>query len=963
MKSLILVVFGLFQLGALAANETLMQWTNSPRDMMGDRMYFSRNKEALFLAAYDPETVSPDGGKTIRYTALEQLPGEALHMKMVSCLNLTPLLSGKTYRLTFFCKASEAMQFRVECGMANKPYTKIPGAYWILKADTEWRKIKLEFTPRKDFTGRTVTPRFLFGELPLKANLWIGPVTLSRIELPDTKVDDKRNLRPTSPMSMILPPDIMTNITLKVQGFDNKSIAYEILNYSGDKIGVSGSVVPSDGKVTIQLKLQRGFYELYFPECGQRLGLEVSARQTAQDPYWGVNTGFQGRAPIYTNRRNNRNYMDGAFEDISMIEEYCRFLNYAGITQLREFCGFIFRSAQEGKIKYNNERMEQILSLMGKYHLRFLTYYQTFPEYLGAEFRRDKNSPFPKQTMVRFFDKLEHPLKFMLEKEKDVVSGLQIYNEQDMVAKNTPPDTVSSLTWAVRRWQEQLGLTYPLVGMSFCGVGIEGMFPESYWKIYQENGYWDNIEAFALNYYLSPKRLRKVLEYNMIKLIRHSQAPHPKFMITESNRWFLISGRRAPISEDKLMANWTIRKAVVAKAYGVEKYFAFCLLFYDEKATGKNFGMFDFYQTPHRLCSAYMTAATELNNTVYLGDLPTVEGFDPIHVFARGNETIAVLASNAEPLVYLKDFNAKDLIHIDGAKADCKSAKLYGGVGYLKLSDRSQIQLNTQAMEFCKIFRTSGQRAVKSYPVVLRFHYEDFDRNFECYYLKSPKFRVNVTAFNFDNSEQEICPELSMAGNIMPSKKIVVPPNASKKLSWNLDMGNASIANVKITAPSGNASPLAMVFRRRMDAEIPITGTSNPKNWRKNCNGNDMTIEWDPQDKAMRFTARFSMTGNHWFFPRYIMLPSESLRNAKELIYEIKADSSTERMAKNIVYFMQKSQPHKYGVRAEKSGVSADGWQIYKVNLNIPEDVYAFEIGVYPAPKVSTLQVRNIRIQ
>lgn len=775
-------------------------------------------------------------------------------------------------------------------------------------------------------------------------------------------------LRPESPMDLILPPDREAVLVLKAEGFSGRPVRYILTGYDGGETGVTGEAVPEAGKLRIPLKLPRGFHELYFPACDQRIGIAATPRQVETDPFWGVNSSFQGRAPIYANRRNHANYMDGAFETAFMLEEYCRFLDYAGISRLREFCGFIFRSSGEGKVDHNSERMGEILALAEKYGLRLLTYYHSFPEYLGAEFRRDGNSPFPQQTMVRFFDKLERPLTFMLEKEKAATSGLQIYNEQDMVTKNTPPDSVSSLTWAVRYWKERYGFDYPLVGMSFCGIGIEGVFPEAYWKSYQENGYWDNIESFALNFYFSPEKLRKALAYNMTQLIRHSRAPHPRFMITESNRWFYISGRRAPLAEDKQMANWTVRKAVAAKAYGAEQYFAFCLLFFDEEATGKNFGMFDFYQTPHRLCSAYVTAAAELRNAVYLGDLPAAKGFDPIAVFCRNGEKIAVLSTDGEPLIRLADFNAESLTHIDGAAAAADgngTIRLYGGVGYLKLAETARINADTEAMKFYRLFSAPAERRGKAaYPVVLRHHFEDFDRNFEGYFVPARKFRIRVTAFNLSDEEQEIAPVLSFAGTSLPEKAGTVPPRSQKLLSWEIDMGDADFLKAEIRDPAGKASPLAMTYRHPAERGRPLAGADNPADWRRNCNGNDMTVEWDEAEKAVKFTARFAMSGNHWFFPEYLLPPGETLSGATELSYELKADPETARQAGTSVYFLQHSMPEKYALRPDGK-LDADGnWKTFRVRLAMPDAVYGISPGIWsPAPAVSTFRVRNLRVR
>lgn len=958
--------------GILAAQETvLMRWSNSARDMMGDRMYFSKPAGAAFLAEADPSVKTPDGGAVLRIRAQEQKAQEKLHEKMICYWFNGVLKPGTRYRLTFDCRASRELQFRAECGLARKPFTKIAGANRILKAGPEWRRVELEFTTREGFGERTALPRLLLGELPLEADLRIGPVELTEIggNREAAATNPSANLRPESPMDLILPPDRDTSLSLNIKGFSGDPIRYVLTGYDGKETGISGDAVPEGGKIRIPLKLSRGFYELYFPGCGQRIGIVASPRQEGPpDPFWGVNAMFQGRSPIYENRRTTTNYMDGAFETTALVGEYCRFLNYAGISRLREMSGFAFRSSREGTVDFNRERMVEIMKLANDNGLRFLIFYMIFPQYLGAEFGKKSDSPFPYLPMVRFFDKMEQPFLQMLEKEREVTSGLQVYNEQDMLYKNTPPDTVSSLTWAVRYWKNRSGMPYPLVGMSFAGLGITGFVPESYWENYRKNGYWEAVDVFALNSYSTPQEFRRIMAYNMEQLLAHSSAPYPRFQVTESNRWFMVSGKRSPMDEDNTMANMTVRKGVEARAFGAERYFLFCLLFFDEAGTGKNFSMFDFYQTPHRLCAAYMTLAAELRDSVYVGDLPPVEGFDPIRVFRRNGENIAVLSSDGEPSIRLNDFNALSLTGIDGSAAAPDRAgfvRLRGGVGYLKLADSAGITADTDAMKFYRVFSALPERPARAgYPVVLRHHFEDFDRNMECYFVPGRKFRIRVTAFNLSGEEQKIAPVLSSAGNVFPEKTVTIPPRSQKLLIWELDMKDADSLQAEIRDPSGKASPLCMVYRNPREHERLLAGAGDPKNWSRNCNGNDMTIERDEAEKAVKFTARFAMTGNHWFFPEYRLSGEETLRGATELSFEMKVDPETARQAKILIYFLQNTIPEKYAYRPDGKLDVNGGWKTFRVRLAMPDGICGVSPGIAsPAPAVSTFRLRNLRIR
>lgn len=773
--------------------------------------------------------------------------------------------------------------------------------------------------------------------------------------------DKVKDIRPTLPEDLMLIPGVEKQVVLNVKGGDGKPISYVLTDYCGNPLPYKGAVAPKDGKISISLKLPRGFYELHFPVCNQRIGITVSPRQTDDDSYWGVNAHFQSRAPIYENRRKSRNYMEGAFENISMIDSYCRVLHDAGVRQCREITGFIYRSRHAGSMHYNTERAQEIVDLYRKHQLHVLFNYNYFPEYLGTEYlKRNLPGNFPQLKHVRYFDVMEKPFKFMLEKEAAVTSGLQIYNEDDMTGKKSPHDMVSSLDWAVRYWLKELNYSYPLVGSGICGIGIEGMFPSSLWQLYRDSGYLDCIDAFAMHYYFSSEKFRKVLEYNLSMLTKYATPPYPSMWITECNNWFYISGLRSAIQEDKNMANITVRNAVYSKACGVERFFVFCLNFMDEKATGKNFGMFDFYQTPHRLWSAYITAAAEIRSSRYIGDLDPVPGFDPIHVFEKDGQRIAVLSSAKEPQVDFRKFHADSMLHIDGAEAKEGTVKLYGGIGYLKLGKSVKVNAETPAMKFNREFAKKRPLHLKAYPVVLRHHFEDFDRSMEAYFVPSPKFTLKATAFNFSEQEKEVSPVLSWNGKELPAQNVLVPANGKKELSWELDMADAGMANIVIRDAKGNASPLAMRYRCSDKKLKVLAGASDPGNWKKNCLGNRMSIEYDKAENAMLFRA--DMTGhnvrNRWVFPQYKVPEGRGACSATNLFFDMKPGKGSKDAG---VYIILKEHPFKYRERLELVKELPDGWKTYRVRLIFPESITAVQFGYGVNPEQAEFRIRNVR--
>lgn len=576
--------------------------------------------------------------------------------------------------------------------------------------------------------------------------------------------------------------------------------AYLIRNYDGRQTG-SGRAELSGGRLRIRRSFPIGFHELEFPQTGRRIGVVALPEYRGKfDDFWGVNTILMVKAVS--------GGQQAAFSDLNLQEDYLKTLARCGIGQIREMGAFYLRAPQENGIDFEIGHWLKLRELAQRYGIRVLTFHEHFPEWTGTDR--------PRQVQPTRLNRFAEPYLEMLRREAPSASGVQVFNEGDIDRKCAPPDGTAALTWLTRLLLDRHKLDTPLVAMAFCYPRP----PRQLLETYAKNGLFDAADAMAFNYYDTPEKLAADLEYDVTTIAGLSRRLPPVW-ITESGRAWPQGTRRPMAEAARASADWIVRKAITARAFGVSRHYAFCLPFFDENKN--NFGMFDRDSTPLHGFAAYAAATARLSGKRYIGDLrepPAGVRFCP--VFSDGEAAVAVLAGPSEG-VSLKEFPAVTVSGIDGSPAERRADGLTtaaGGLLYLELPHGRAISLVSSDTAAIRVSRLLAQRhtpPVPAAPVILRHHFEEHSRHAGGYRLDRQEFSVAVTAFNF--SDQPAAVDLRLQtdcnGNPAATAAATIPPHGQNEFRLPVKLSGGRVHEVRISDRNGNCRPLFLRFTSR----------------------------------------------------------------------------------------------------------------------------------------------------
>ncbi len=606
----------------------------------------------------------------------------------------------------------------------------------------------------------------------------------------------------SSPLACFVQPGVPCEIIFAADGVpDGTELRYLVRDFAGAETGEGRGTV-SGGSLTVRMTFPAGFHELDFPLTGQRIGIASLAEHCGGfDDFWGINTILSVKAVS--------GGQTALFSDFSLQEEYLKVLARSGIGQIREMAGFFLRAPEEAKIDFGAGHWSELRGAAGRYGIRVLTFYEHFSDWTGTER--------PRQVQVTRLDRFAGPLLEMLRQEEPSASGVQVFNEGDIERKCAPPDGTAALTWLVRRLLDENRLSTPLIGMAFCYPQP----PPRLLNVYAENGFFDAVDAISFNYYDTPDKLASDFACNMENIAGISRRIPPVW-ITESGRAWPQGSRRPAAEADRASANWIVRKAVESKAIGVDRYYAFCLPFFDE---GKNnFGMFDCDSTPLRGFVAYAAAVGRLSGMAYLGDLSRLPaGCRSARVFSDGTKAVVVFAADGGGIP-LKDFPASAFFGIDGSAAALRAdgtILLSGGVLYAELPHASAARLataDTDAMRTRQLLRQRKSPVAKAFPVVLRHHFEELPRHAAGYSPMGGSFPLKVTAFNFSGQPVALDLKLEVDGReSAPGFSLSVPANGTIEFSRAVSGGR----ELRITDRNNNCPPLFLYCADRKEESKP----------------------------------------------------------------------------------------------------------------------------------------------
>lgn len=98
------------------------------------------------------------------------------------CFGEQELVAGTTYRCSFYVKADREVKLPFNMIQHEKPWKMWGHCSKKLTVSPEWQLFSTEIACTMSFNGKVCAPMLMLGALPLGTTIWLGPVTLERLE-------------------------------------------------------------------------------------------------------------------------------------------------------------------------------------------------------------------------------------------------------------------------------------------------------------------------------------------------------------------------------------------------------------------------------------------------------------------------------------------------------------------------------------------------------------------------------------------------------------------------------------------------------------------------------------------------------------------------------------------------------------------------------------------------------------
>lgn len=170
----------LFMLVAVSAAADIVNTWNYVVPMKLVR--FNSGKGHSFSHAECKTTKTPDGKNTMRLVMTATVKDSPAYRKQMVMLWSRPVNKGAKYRISFYYKGSVSGEITFNASENVAPYRGLgKHAGKRLSVKPQWKRCSFEFEANRSFIPPLAMPRFMFGQYPDKGVLYIGPVTLERL--------------------------------------------------------------------------------------------------------------------------------------------------------------------------------------------------------------------------------------------------------------------------------------------------------------------------------------------------------------------------------------------------------------------------------------------------------------------------------------------------------------------------------------------------------------------------------------------------------------------------------------------------------------------------------------------------------------------------------------------------------------------------------------------------------------
>ncbi len=651
-----------------------------------------------------------------------------------------------------------------------------------------------------------------------------------------------------------------------------------------------------DGKrLRIETSLPQGFFELELPQTDQTFGI-------ASQPAYCPNEALLVEEAAKRNDLRERDIFFGIdaastwlVKNNQVREELIRSARRIGIATYRERLSWEGIESKEGVFNWEGDRQSEFVrKTADKYDMPILELFHSAPSWTG------KIGTYP-ADLIKTADSWgtigNHWKKYW--------NSIEVWNEPDIsFSGNLPADQYVPILKTVGQEFKRQSVDTPIVG------GIIASFRDDFMDCLADNGIMNACDIFSFHTYCRAYDMERVSLRYHYWLVKNKAEWKPVW-ITECGRPWKKGTNRPNREADLESAIDIVQKGVAAKALGMNAYFPFVYVFYEEN--DNNFGMSDRNNAPLRSIAAYARSIYLLSGTRCIGSW-NIDGVDRSYVFANtfSDQKIAVLyARECKPGRTIQ-LPMKPLFveRATGERLDVDSDNVIDfsdGFLYVGFSGDSELVMRSaDEVDKARNLRLAasvkhGSDPRRNESIVLRYAYdpEQVTVNAGGYTIVNSDAKVFsgvISVYNFDDQtrKEPVCAKafittedgvVKEVGDLIQDvvSTVEIPARSCAKIEFSLDSAKISpfhsptllfeVGSEGRTSFRLNRSVTEENFNSVVKTIVPVD-LSELSRWRKNASKNHYyEFKVDSSESRWGFNIEFD-EGDRWAYPVY-KLPAE----------------------------------------------------------------------------------------
>ena len=670
-----------------------------------------------------------------------------------------------------------------------------------------------------------------------------------------------------------------------------------------------------DGRsLRVETVLPQGFFELELPETGQAFGV---ASQPAFCPFDATlasdaakRSDLRERDPFFAIDAASTwlvNSQTNAREDL--IRNARRF----GLATYRERVNWRGIEPTEGAFDFNGDRdAEKLRETAKKYDMPVLELFHNAPDWTG------RIGAYPVDLL-----KTANSWGTVGERWNKYWNSIEVWNEPDIsFSGNLPGDQYAPVLKTVAQELRRRNIETPVVG------GIIAFFQADYMTNLAENGVLDACDIFSFHTYCRAFEMENVcLRYH--DWLVENKAEWKPLWLTECGRPWKKGTDRPNREADLESAIDIVEKGVAAKALGVDSYFPFVYVYYEEN--DNNFGMSDKNNAPLRSSAAYARSIYLLSGKKCFGSWNLGENADVERSYLFGDnatgERVAVLYQrDRKPgrtiqLPCAPSFVERatgERLAVDASNVvDFSDGFLF--VGLPKefepaLKEASPVDKARNLRFAARVKHGADSR--RNFSTVARFDYDEktiqaVTSGYRLVDSNVATFEGKLSVYNFDaepkNATVKVSATIDVDGEIRDASDIIqacassieLPARGRAELPFTLDVTKISpFAVPKLRFEIGDDCVLVFALSKTLTSDnyeqfakdkikVDLTDLSR---WSKNSSPSGK-IELKAENETWTLDVNFSGDGDRWAYPVFPLPESIDLTGYKGVAFRIKATS------------------------------------------------------------------------